>query len=331
MLDINHHWYRSNYTWLTFMLLPLSGLYWLAVNGRRLLYWLGVKKKFSFNTPVIVVGNITVGGTGKTPFVIWLANFLKEQGLRPGIVSRGYGGKEFSQSTRVDAASDPRLVGDEAVLLARRAECPVMVGTNRVAAVQALLKETDCNIVISDDGLQHYRLNRQLEIVMVDGERRFGNRRFLPAGPLRESLSRLKKVDFVIAQQGALLHEYEMLLSGNEVVSLTEPKIKKSLSDLMQTPVHVVAAIGNPQRFFTSLQTAGLDIIPNAYPDHYHYAKTDFDFDDDYPVLMTEKDAVKCQSFAQDNWWYLPVNVEIDAKFTKNLLKKINEYLTRIY
>ncbi len=331
MLDINQHWYRPNYTWLTFLLMPLSGLYRLAVNTRRLLYWLGVKKKFSFSTPIIVVGNITVGGTGKTPFVIWLANFLTEQGMRPGIVSRGYGGKELAVSTRVTSASDPRQVGDEAVLLARRSACPVMVNVNRVAAVQALLAETDCDIVISDDGLQHYRMNRQLEIVMVDGQRRFGNQHFLPAGPLRESLSRLKKADFVVAQQGALLHEYEMSLSGNEAVSLTNPALKKPLADFTQSPVHVVAAIGNPERFFANLRQAGLKIIPNAYPDHYHYAKTDFDFDDEFPVLMTEKDAVKCQGFAQENWWYLPVNAEVDAKFSKTLLKKINERLLRIY
>jgi tetraacyldisaccharide 4'-kinase len=331
MLDINRHWYRSTYTWLTLLLLPLSGLYWIAVNGRRLLYWLGVKKKYSFDAPVIVVGNITVGGTGKTPFVIWLAHFLKAQGLRPGIVSRGYGGKEFARSKRVYAASEPRLVGDEAVLLARRAGCPVMVGVNRVEAVQALLTETDCNIVISDDGLQHYRLSRQLEIVMVDGERRFGNRRFLPAGPLRESLSRLKKVDFVIAQQGALRHEYEMILSGEDIVSLTDPAVKKSLADLAQAPVHAVAAIGNPQRFFSTLRKAGLDVITHPYPDHYHYSQADFDFDDDFPVLMTEKDAVKCQALARDNWWYLPVSAQIDTKFSKILLKKMDERLMRIY
>jgi tetraacyldisaccharide 4'-kinase len=322
MLNINHHWYRTSFTWLTFLLLPLSVLFWLAVNFRRVAYWLGIKKKYHFETPVIVVGNITVGGTGKTPFVIWLAKLLQAQGFRPGIVSRGYGGKEFLTAERVDALADPRRVGDEAVLLARRANCPVMVSTNRVAAVQALLAETDCNVVISDDGLQHYRMARQLEIVIVDGERRFGNQYFLPAGPLRESLSRLKKVDFVISQHGNT--GYNMELSGEFFLALDDSGLKKSLHEFASTPVHAVAAIGNPSRFFNTLRKHGLQIIEHSFPDHYQYKNSDLDFGDDLPILMTEKDAVKCQDFANNKFWYLPVEATLDENFTTALLNKIN-------
>jgi tetraacyldisaccharide 4'-kinase len=322
MLNINHHWYRTSFTWLTLLLLPFSVLFWFAVNFRRLAYWLGIKKKYHFEIPVIVVGNITVGGTGKTPFVIWLAKLLQEQGFRPGIVSRGYGGKEFLIAERVDACADPRRVGDEAVLLARRANCPVMVSTNRVAAVQALLAETDCNVVISDDGLQHYRMSRQLEIIVVDGERRFGNQYFLPAGPLRESLSRLKKVDFVISQQGDT--GYNMELCGEYFIALDNSGIKKSSHEFANSPVHAVAAIGNPQRFFSSLRKRGLNIIEHSFPDHYQYKNSDLDFGDDLPILITEKDAVKCQDFADKKIWYLPVEAKLDDSFTTALLNKIN-------
>jgi tetraacyldisaccharide 4'-kinase len=293
MLDINRHWYRTSFTWLTLLLLPLSGIFWCVMNLRRLLYWSGFKKKYVSAVPVIVVGNITVGGTGKTPFVIWLAHFLKEQGLKPGIVSRGYGGNEFSQAVVVSPWSDTRTVGDEAIVLARRANCPVVVCADRVAAVEKLLQDPDINIVISDDGLQHYRLQRQLEIVIADGARRFGNKRFLPAGPLREPLSRLRKADFIIWQQGDLQNEINMQLCGDKLIFLSQPGREKTLREFSGLPVHAVAGIGNPQRFFASLKQAGLLVTEHIFPDHYHYLKADLDFGDALPILMTEKDAVK--------------------------------------
>ena len=331
MINVNRHWYQSSYTWLSLLLLPLSWVFRLLVNFRLGLYRFGIKKKYEFNIPVIVVGNITVGGTGKTPFVIWLANCLKEQGYKPGIVSRGYGGKETLIAPQAIAKnSDPAIAGDEAVLLAERSNCPVMVGINRVDAVKTLLASTDCNIVISDDGLQHYKLGRQLEIAMVDGERRFGNQCFLPAGPLREAVGRLKKVDFVVAQQGAMQNEYEMQLFGEQLVSVKNPLQEKALTDLAGTKVHAVAAIGNPKRFFASLKDKGLDVIPHVFPDHYLYEKIDLDFADDLPVVMTEKDAVKCRVFANKKFWFLSVEAKMDSVFRAALLKKIDQIVLRI-
>jgi tetraacyldisaccharide 4'-kinase len=324
-MDLNRHWYRSSFTWLTFLLLPLSWLFHGIVNFRRLLYWLRIKKNYLFTTPIIIVGNITVGGTGKTPFVIWLANYLREQGWRPGIVSRGYTGKENHFAVRVEESSDPRDVGDEAILLASRSNCPVMVCTQRVEAVRALLKETDCNLVISDDGLQHYRLSRQMEIAILDGERRFGNKQFIPAGPLRESISRLKKVDFVVTQLGTSTDQHTMSLLGETLYSVQSPQQKKLLTDLSGMKVHAVAAIGNPKRFFTQLRQAGLEVTEHSFPDHYFYQPSDLEFGDGLPVIMTEKDAVKCKSFQNDLLWYLPVDVQIEEDFSTALLKKLNE------
>jgi len=321
--DIDYHWYRSSYTLLTVLLLPLSWFFHLIVNIRRALYCLGIKKTHHFPTPIIVVGNITVGGTGKTPFVIWLASYLKKQGWRPGIVSRGVGGAEERLPRWVDENADPRQVGDEAILLRRRTLCPVVIGVDRVAAVKALLEKSDCNIVISDDGLQHYRLGRDIEILIVDGARRFGNKNFLPAGPLRESISRLKQVDFVISQQQAEAGEYLMLLQGNDLVSLKDASQKKPLAHFKNTKVHGVAAIGNPKRFFSALRAEEIDVVPHVFPDHYLYQKNDIDFGDALPVMMTEKDAVKCARFADKRHWYLPVDAKLDDAFEERLLKKL--------
>jgi tetraacyldisaccharide 4'-kinase len=330
MIDVNRHWYQSSYTWLSFLLLPVSWLFRLIVNFRRNLYRLGIKKNYQFNTPVIVVGNITIGGTGKTPFVIWLAHFLKAQGYRPGIVSRGYGARKKLVSPRyVDSTTQATEAGDEAVLLADRSACPVVTAASRVEAVKALLAASDCNIVISDDGLQHYRLGRQLEIAIVDGERRFGNNCFLPAGPLREAVSRLQTVDFVVAQQGALQNEYEMRLSGDSLVAIQNPTLTVKAGTFQGKRVHAVAAIGNPQRFFSSLKNFGMEVVEHVFPDHYLYQANDFDFGDDLPIIMTEKDAVKCQAFADKTFWYLPVAAELTPEFAKILLQKIHSIMEK--
>jgi tetraacyldisaccharide 4'-kinase len=324
-MDVNYHWYRSSYTPLTFLLLPFASVFRVIVSLRRALYRFGFKKTQHFDVPVIVVGNITVGGTGKTPFVIWLVNFLRAQGYRPGIVSRGYGGKFTMTCCSVTPDSDTASVGDEAVLLAKRLGCPMVVGRDRVAAVKSLLLNSDCNIVISDDGLQHYRLGRTLEIAIVDGHRRFGNQAMLPAGPLREPVSRLRQVDFVIAQQQAKPGEYKMQLVGAIAQRVTAADVTRPLASFSQTDVHAVAAIGNPAQFFNALRAQDLHLILHAFQDHYLYKQSDFDFGDSLPIIMTEKDAVKCTSFADERFWYLPVIAEVDENFANALLKKLGE------
>lgn len=319
---IEQHWYKPSYTLLTGLLLPLSWLFRIAVHCRRSLYRLNIKKHYQFPCPVIVVGNITVGGTGKTPFVIWLANVLRQAGMKPGIVSRGYGGKRHLTPVFV-ADSSVTEVGDEAVLLSRRTQCPVVVAVDRVAAVNTLLAKTQCNIVISDDGLQHYRMGRMLEIAIVDGVRRFGNHCLLPAGPLREPVSRLKQVDFVVAQQQAVPGEYQMLLQGDQLVALSDSHVSMPLTALANTTVHAVAAIGDPQRFFARLERMGLQVIPHPFPDHYGFQPSDIEFHDTLPVIMTEKDAVKCEGFADHRHWYLPVQAKLVSEFEPALLTKL--------
>lgn len=319
-------WYRRSLTILAIILLPLSWLFKGLVTLRRFLYRHHIIKSFRFEVPVIVVGNITVGGTGKTPLVIWLAHFLVAQGLRPGIVTRGYGGKKILEyPCRVTSEITPAMVGDEAVLLAERSACPVVVYKNRVLAVKDLLAHTDCNIVITDDGLQHYRLARDIEIAVVDAERELGNRCFLPAGPLRESPSRLKKVDFVV-QHGKMQHGLlTMQLVGNDLFSLTDKTLKVACQDFTHKVVHAVAGIGHPKRFFATLREKGLEVIEHVFPDHYLYAADDFQFADALPIIMTEKDAVKCKSFADQRFWCMPVDVNIDKAFQVALLASLNE------
>jgi len=275
--------------------------------------------------PVIVVGNISVGGTGKTPLVIWIAKFLKESGFTPGIISRGYLGKAKSWPQQVRPDSDPVIVGDEAILISRQAACPMAVGPDRVAAANALLKYSDCDILISDDGLQHYALRRTLEVIVVDGVRRFGNGHCLPAGPLRETTNRLDKADFIVTNGIALEGEFAMRYSGKILINLLDADSKSTLLAFKNKRVHAISAIGNPQRFFDYLRSQGLDVIEHSFPDHYMYLQNDITFDDDFPVIMTEKDAVKCQRYPLYNYWYLPIAVEMKKEFGLRLLDKIGE------
>ncbi len=336
-------------TFLTYCLTPFSGIYRIITSLRRLLFRLKIKKTTHFKIPIIIVGNITVGGTGKTPLVIWLANFLKQQGFKPGIVSRGYGGKNVCYPCAVTINSDPQQVGDEAVLIARNTHCPMVVDPNRVRAVTQLLQDHDCNIVISDDGLQHYALGRTIEIAVIDAARGFGNGFCLPAGPLREPVKRLDEVDFVIingklehdngsiqkrrSAQGALATEptkeqaeINMLLISADFCQLINSVNTKKSDYFKNQTVHAVAGIGNPQRFFDSLRAMGLTIIEHLFADHYNFQLKDFNFaKPDEWIIMTEKDAVKCQAFADDRYWYLPVRAELPENFGAQLLGKISE------
>jgi tetraacyldisaccharide 4'-kinase len=305
---------------LVLLLLPLSWLFRLLVALRHLGYRAGVLPSHRLPVPVIVVGNITVGGTGKTPLVIWLVEHLRTLGHRPGLVSRGYGGQARNWPQQVRPDSDPAMVGDEAVLLAGHCRCPMAVGPDRVAAARALLEHHDVDILVSDDGLQHYALQRDLEIVVIDGVRRFGTGYCLPAGPLREPQSRLESADLVVANGIGGRREYAMRLKPALAWRLDDPRQRRELRDFAGTRVHAVAGIGHPERFFTALSGLGIQVIPHAFPDHHPFRAEDLLLTpDDHPILMTEKDAVKCRSFAGLQAWVVPVQAELDERFTLQL------------
>ena len=297
-------WYSPHPVWF---LIPLAWLFWLLSGLRRGAYALGILKTASLPVPVIVVGNITVGGTGKTPFVIWLADELRKRGRKPGIVTRGYGG-DSRVPLRVQADSDPGQVGDEAVLLARRSGAPVVAGRDRVAAAELLHQSGQVDVVLSDDGLQHYRLPRCHEIVLLDGSRGLGNGWLLPAGPLRETEARLGGVEVVIKQVPGGSFTWpdalRMGLKTDAVVSLQDGE-RRPLSNFAGQPVHAIAAIGNPAQFFATLQAAGLKVDGRPLPDHAPLTAEDISFGDDLPVFMTEKDAVKCTGLALHRHWYV--------------------------
>lgn len=325
MKRLDYYWYNKSV--ITLLLLPLSGLFCLLVLLRRFAYRLGLLKVYRLPLPVIVVGNISVGGTGKTPLVAWLVKQLQANGYKPGIVSRGYGGaaKHWPQQVRPD--SDPVMVGDEAVLLARLCQCPMSVGPERVAAAQALVDYTDCDVIVSDDGLQHYALARDVEIIVIDGMRRFGNGHCLPAGPLREPQGRLKSVDMVVTNGMPGSHEFSMQVQVDEACQLRQPAECRPLASFKGQQLHALAGIGNPQRFFSQLESIGLSVIAHAFPDHYAFSAQDIDFADQLPVLMTEKDAVKCMDFADQRHWFVPLNVQVDERMPPLLLRLIKKHL----
>ncbi|PWK92949.1 tetraacyldisaccharide 4'-kinase [Fulvimonas soli] len=298
---------------------PLAALYGGVAACRRRLYGSGLLRSECLPVPVLVVGNLTAGGTGKTPLTIALAEALRERGRRPGVVSRGYGGRRRGPLLLGDEP-DPAEVGDEPCLI-RAAGVPVAVGRDRPAAAR-LLAEAGCDVVIADDGLQHYRLARDVEICVVDGARRFGNGRLLPAGPLREPLARLRTVDFVVCNGAAMEGAATMRLEGAEAVALAGGA-RRPLADFAGRAVHAVAAIGNPQRFFDALRARGIEVIGHAFPDHHAFAPADLAFGDDRPVLMTDKDAVKCRRFAQPHWWRVPVRAELPAGFIEAVAARL--------
>lgn len=318
MSKLERHWY--NRTPLTTLLRPLAALYCAVVRVRRLAYRMGMLRTTRLDVPVVVVGNLTVGGTGKTPLVIWLAEFLRAAGYTPGIVSRGYGGKARSWPQQVRPDSDPVMVGDEAVVIARRSGCPMAVGPERVATGQALLKHAACDLIISDDGLQHYALARDVEIAVIDGVRRFGNGFCLPAGPLREPVSRLQQVDFIVNNGPAAHEEHRMVYAGTELRNLSDTSTR-SLDSLKGERVHAIAGIGHPERFFGDLRRHGVQVIEHAFADHHAFVETDLVFGDTAPVIMTEKDAVKCRRFARSHHWYLPIQATLNEEFGVELLE----------
>lgn len=317
---LNRLWYHdSPWGWL---LAPLAALFAAASALRRQLYRRGVWRAVDVGRPVVVVGNITVGGTGKTPVTLWLAEQLKARGRRPGIVSRGYRGRIGPRPVHVRMDSDPAVVGDEPLLMERRQVCPVVVHPDRVAAARMLV-DMDCDIIVADDGLQHYRLGRQYEIGVVDGQRGFGNGRLLPAGPLREPVSRMSQVDRILVQREPESDDLRLPplpegvpRSSFALVAEVARHVRDARAIRLVTfrgkTVHAVAAIGHPGRFFRLLQAHGIGVIPHAHPDHAQLAERHLRFEDGRPVLLTEKDAVRCRDVAPDNCWYVPVEVAFD-------------------
>ena len=326
---IHRVWYENASSgWI---LLPLSGLYWVILLLRKLFYDLGFFRTVRASVPVIIVGNITAGGTGKTPTVLWLVQELRTRGFRPGIVSRGYGGSQSGTSMRVEADSDASVAGDEPVLLARRGKCPVVVDPDRPRAA-AMLVEDGADVIIADDGLQHYRLARDYEICVIDGARGLGNRRLLPAGPLREGPGRLDDVDQVLVNGELRGSEYEQTVAEQNAVSFElaaaeacrlNGSLARPIERFENTTVHGVAAIGNPQRFFDLLRGHGIQVIEHVFPDHAALTRKDLDFGDGFEVFMTEKDAVKLGRVSTDKFWYVPVELKMDPLLAAPLIEQI--------
>jgi tetraacyldisaccharide 4'-kinase len=309
-------------------LVPLSLIYGAVARSRRCLYAKHLRKSIRMPLPVIVVGNLSVGGTGKTPLVCWLVARLTGLGYKPGVVSRGYGGS-FRHERLIDSFDDPGMVGDEPILLARRTGAPVAIGQDRPAASQLLVK-AGCNVIVSDDGLQHYALARDCEIVVIDGERRFGNGRLLPAGPLREAPARLKSADAVVVNGGPGRFDgaLSMRLEAKSALSLMGG-VAKALDEFAGRSVHAIAGIGNPERFFNVLRAHGIEVVGHPLPDHAHLQAADISFGDDRPVFMTEKDAVKCQRIAGPHHWYVPVTASFDGGDSGVLLDIVTQAIAK--
>jgi len=321
----NRIWYeRAAPPW---WLKPLALLYGAVAGSRRYIYEKRPRRP-RMASPVIVVGNLSVGGTGKTPLVCWLAARLTERGLKPGIVTRGYGGSAVGVRL-IRPFDDAAVAGDEPILLVRRSGLPVAAGRDRPAAAQLLI-DAGCNVVVSDDGLQHYALARDCEIVVIDGSRRFGNGWLLPAGPLREKPARLATADAVVVNGGgeALDGAFTMRLEARRARGLVGGAVKE-LSEFAGSTVHAIAGIGNPGRFFNMLRSYGIEVIAHPKPDHARLQTADIEFDDEYPVLMTEKDAVKCAGIAGPRHWYVPVTASFDDLESRKLLDIVIKAIDR--
>lgn len=316
------------------LLLPLSWLYRLSVAIRRRAYRAGWLRSFRMPVPVVVIGNVSVGGTGKTPLAVWVVRFLRASGWTPGVVSRGYGGSASDRRTceSVTAASDAARVGDEPVLIARHTGAPVWIGVDRAFAAQSLLRShPQCDVLVADDGLQHYRLARDVEIAVIDAALGFGNRQMLPSGPLREPASRLREVDALVVNGAPAIDapvpegaQFEMCIAPARLYRLDDPSIAGDLEALRASPVHAVAGIGYPQRFFDLLRRLGCTVIEHPFPDHHVFAATDLEHGPG-PVILTEKDAVKCTGFAQPHHWVLAVEAQLQEEFGDCLLRALRK------
>ena len=319
---LQRSWFQRRLSPALCLLLPLSGLFAAGVARNR--RTVGER----LPVPVVVVGNLTVGGAGKTPLTIALAGALAAAGRRPGIVSRGHGG-DNDHPRSVNADSTPAECGDEPLLIARRTGLPVWIGRDRVAAARALLgAHPEVDVILCDDGLQHYRLGRDVEIAVFDG-RGAGNGRLLPAGPLREPLERLAAVDAVVCQDSpdvavpAGVPRFAMRLMPGAFYRLGDATRTCATTDLAGRPLHALAGIGDPERFFRTLEALGLVVTRHPFPDHHAYTAADLDFGPDAVLLMTEKDAVKCAGLTAGEAWVLPVGAELPPTLIELVLEKI--------
>lgn len=326
---VNKIWYPETnqslvFSLVKYVLLPVTLLFWLVSTIRRCLFKIGLKKSYSLPVPVIIVGNITVGGSGKTPTVLFLIELLRKEGFKPGVISRGYGVK-FDGVKWVKPHMPASEVGDEPAMIVARTNVPMVIGSDRVKAAHTLLREGDVDVIISDDGLQHYRLARDIELLILDGERRFGNGLLLPSGPLREGTWRAKHVDFTLVNGKALRDEFQMNLSPKAVY----PVSQANSNSFSPCPVVAVAGIGNPQRFFNTLAEQGHRVVKqHEFEDHQDFTlELLTQVAGEHPILMTEKDAVKCRDFAKDNWWYLAVDAKLPSTFEVNLMDTLQSVI----
>ncbi len=318
-------WYHGS-PWLV-LLKPFERLFQYLAGRRRHDYETGKKISWQAPVPVIVVGNISVGGVGKTPLVAALVEHFSKAGMKPGIVSRGYGAKATKYPCLVTPDSAASEVGDEPLLLARRSGCPVVIDPDRPRAARYLLENCACDLVISDDGLQHYALRRDIEIAVIDGKRGLGNGMMLPAGPLREPPERLSEVQWVVVNggDGRLSlpvnpgQQVSMRLEASEIVKLDSGESHALQPLLGDGEVHAVAGIGNPGRFYATLKEVGYRVIEHSFADHHPFSAADLQFAEQIPIIMTEKDAVKCAAMATNDCWYLRVNAVLDNGFLEQL------------
>ena len=319
--QINKIWYTEGK--LYYFLLPLSGIFFLLSRIRKFyIHYFYSQQEYA--VPVIVVGNITVGGSGKTPMVTYLVSRLQEMGFNPGVVARGYKSKA-DNPVSVNENSQPADVGDEPLLIYLRTKAPVVVGRNRINNIAYMIDNFQCDVIVCDDGLQDYRFKPALRILMVDGERKFGNRQLLPAGPLRESEKVLNEYDIVVATAKPIpeLSPYCMNIGFTSALKLNNLNISKDIKSWAGTTVHAVAGIGNPDRYFNMLESFGLDIIRHPFADHADLQVKDLTFNDGLPVLMTEKDAVKCRGMKIENAWFLPIDALISNEFISEFTEKL--------
>lgn len=304
-------WYQAP----RYAALPLLGLTPLYALGAGWMRWCQKQLYYPVSKPVVVAGNLTLGGTGKTPLVIALSEQFKRRGYKPGIICRAYRGANRLPPQVVELNADPAKVGDEAVLLGRRADCPVVVAADRQAALHHILYyDKSLDLVIADDGLQNYLIPHDLKIIVIDGARRFGNGFLLPAGPLREPLRRLSDADFRVANGQARTGEFEMKLQPTALVNCASHQRIPPLQ-WQEREVHACAGIGNPERFFKALDDCGMAVQRHVFPDHHSFSPEDLRFPDNRAVVITEKDAVKCRGFADNNVWCLEVQAEVGDDF----------------
>jgi tetraacyldisaccharide 4'-kinase len=332
---IERSWYGDK-LWC-YALLPLALLF-QSISVIRRWYWQNIQLPAPSTVPLIVVGNITVGGTGKTPLLISMANYFERQGFKVGVLSRGYGSRAANYPHFVDSATSVIESGDEALLIAQSTNCPVAISPKRVEARNALQKKYPCDVILSDDGMQHYALARHCEIVVIDGSRWLGNGLCLPAGPLRESAARLRSVDYVVVN--GPVHESNNIPVDFVAMSLETMLWRKVVDDTEGCSetlstidrVHGISGIGNPARFFRSLREINIYAIEHVFADHHPYTLSDILFEDELPIVMTAKDAVKCKPLLQNShlsdeqlnrYWYLPVEAQLPDAFYQQVLKSV--------